>query len=431
MLGGTAATDWGYQILTDTQCRNAKGKERAYKLSDAHGLYLFVTPAGHRSWRWKYRFGGKEKVLTIGAYPEVKLVEARSAREAAAKDLKAGLDPSRVKKQQAETTFESMARAWHATKEKIWATHHWRNVLNSFVKEAFPTIGHLPIATIKHAHVLQVLQAMERRGAVDQAHRMRQRMSDVFLYAISNGHAEIDPAGMVRKALAPVVKRNYPALTSIKEAKALLKADGEKLGYPSTKLASRMLALTAARSEALRFAERHEFEDLDGPRPIWRIPAEKMKLSALERKNPELEFLIPLSRQAVELVKFAMKFTSHGTYVFPAVRNPFLPMGEAALAVRYRALGYGGRHVPHGWRSTFSTIMNQVTERAWRSSGHMGASPDREIIDLMLAHQPEGTEAVYNRAAYMERRREIGQEWADLLCEDLMPASELLKLPKN
>lgn len=425
------AADWGYQILTDTKCRAAKAQERAYKLSDAHGLYLFVTPAGHKSWRWKYRIAGKEKTLTIGAYPEVSLAQARMAREAAAKEHRDGLDPSRVKKQQAETTFESIARGWHASKEKVWATHHWNNVLNTFVKEAFPIIGHLPITKVRQAHVLQVLDPMQKRGAVDQAHRLRQRMSDVFLDAISRGLAEDDPAAMVRKALAPVIKRNYPALTSIEDARKLLQKDAEKPGWPTTKLATRLLALTAARSEALRFSEPHEFEGLNGTAPLWRIPAAKMKLSALEREKKELEFIIPLSRQAAETVQAAMRLASPGPYVFPTARYPRLPLGEAALAMRYRSMGYGGIHVPHGWRTTFSTIMNERAERIWRAAGHTNASPDRLIIDLMLAHQQDGVESIYNRAAYMERRRELAQEWADLLCKDLMPISELLKLPRN
>jgi hypothetical protein len=425
------SADWGYPILTDAKCRAAKAQERAYKLSDAHGLYLFVSPSGHKSWRWKYRVAGKEKTLTIGSYPEVTLAQARSARESAAKEHRDGLDPSRVKKQQMETTFEAVARIWHGTKAKVWSKHHWRNVLNTFENEAFPIVGHLPITKVRQAHVLQVLDPMQDRGAIDQAHRLRQRMSDVFLYAISKGMAEDDPAAMVRKALSPVVKRNYPALTVIEDARKLLRKDAEKLGWPTTKLASRLLALTAARSEALRFSEPHEFEGLDGPEPIWRIPAAKMKLRALEREKVELEFVIPLSRQAVEVVQAAMRLSSPGPYVFPTARHPHSPMGEAALAMRYRSMGYGGIHVPHGWRTTFSTIMNERAERIWRAAGHTNASPDRLIIDLMLAHEQDGVEPIYNRAAYMERRRELAQEWADLLCQELMPIPEMLRLPRN
>jgi site-specific recombinase XerD len=164
-----------------------------------------------------------------------------------------------------ETTFEAVARIWHGTKAKVWSKHHWRNVLNTFENEAFPIVGHLPITKVRQAHVLQVLDPMQDRGAIDQAHRLRQRMSDVFLYAISKGMAEDDPAAMVRKALAPVVKRNYPALTVIEDARKLLRKDAEKLGWPTTKLASRLLALTAARSEALRFSNRTSSRGWTGP----------------------------------------------------------------------------------------------------------------------------------------------------------------------
>ena len=378
-----------------------------------------------RSWRWKYRVAGREKVLTIGKYPEVTLAQARSTREAAARELGNGFDPARVKKQQAEATFESFARAWHKQQQPSWSVGHARNVLNSLIDEAFPRIGHLPIAKITPAHILEVLRPMERRGAVDQAHRVRQRMSDVFVLAISSGMAETDPAAIVRKALSPLVKRNYPALTNIAEARALLEADAALKGWPITKLASRLLAITAARSEALRFAEWHEFEDLTGPSPIWRIPASKMKLGMEKRKQAALEFIIPLSRQAVEIVQLARYLTEPGPYLFPNVRLPHKPMSENAISVRYRALpAFAGRHVPHGWRSSFSTIMNErVQER--------GAIGDRAIIDLMLAHQPQGVEPIYNRAAYMDRRREIAQEWADLLCEGITPIRTLLELPRN
>jgi len=246
-----------------------------------------------------------------------------------------------VKKQQAATTFEVLARAWHKQKTRSWSVGHARNVLSSMVDEAFPKIGHLPITKIQPAHILEVLRPMEQRGAVDQAHRLRQRMSDVFVLAISSGLAESDPAAIVRKALQPIIKRNYPALTSIEEARALLEADAQLKGWPITKLASRLLAITAARSEALRYAEPHEFEDLDGLSPLWRVPAAKMKLGVEQRKQVALEFIIPLPRQAVEIVKLAKQLTSPG------------------------------------------------------------------------------------------RRREIAQEWADLLCEGITPIKGLLELPRN
>jgi len=239
---GTRIGQRGYPILTDAKCRAAKAKDKPYKLSDAHGLYLYVSTSGHRSWRWKYRIGGREKVLTIGAYPDVSLSQARSAREEAATLLASGFDPSRSKKQQAAETFEAIAKIWHRKRKEQMSEKHAAKVLRSLENEVFPVIGHLPITKIRAAHILDMLNPIEERRAFDQAHRMRQRMSDVFLFAISSGLAETDPAGMMRKALQSVPKRNYPALRSIEDARALLVADAHLNGWPHTKLASRLAA---------------------------------------------------------------------------------------------------------------------------------------------------------------------------------------------
>lgn len=228
-------------MLTDAKCKAAKPRDKSYKLTDGRGLYLEVSPTGYRAWRWKYYFDGREKRLTIGSYPEVSLADARAAREQAAKAKRAGADPSRAKDGPG-TTFEAVARSWHAQHIRKWSESHGRNVLASLEADAFPRLGKLPIAAIDAPLVLKALDAMVKRGAVDQAHRMRQRMSDIFVLAIASGVASQNPAEMVRKALPPVIKRNYPALTSIEDARALLQADAERVGFPLTKLASRMLA---------------------------------------------------------------------------------------------------------------------------------------------------------------------------------------------
>lgn len=365
--------------------------------------------------------------MTIGPYPDVSLSQARTIREEAAAALLDGFDPSRVKKQQAADTFRAVAELWHRKRKELLSDNHSRRVMRSLENDAFPIIGHLPITKIRPAHILQVLNPIEERRAFDQAHRMRQRMSDIFIFAIGSGLAETDPAGLMRNALMPVPKSNYPALNTVEDARALLMADAHLAGWPLTKLASRLMAITAVRSEALRNAETHEFEDLDGKEPIWRIPAAKMKLGVKQRQLKAYEFMVPLPAQAVAIVKLAIKL-ARGSYLFHNTRNPKIPITDATISKRYRDLGYTGRHVPHGWRSTFSTIMNERAERIWRAAGHTDASPDRTIIDLMLAHQQQGVEPIYNRAAYMERRRELAQEWADMLCEGLPSPAELLTL---
>ena len=238
---------------------------------------------------------------------------------------------------------------------------------------------------------------------------VRQYISGVFVYAIGAGLAEDDPAHAIRSALKPAIKGRCPAALKVPEAqKVITTIDARPDVSITTKLASRLLALTAARPGVVPAAERSEFEDLDGEEPIWRVPAAKMKLSRERKGDVSWEFIIPLSRQAVETVKLAMKLAGRRRHLFPSARSTAEHMGNNALNVLYRRAGFQDKHVPHGWRSTFSTIMNEKASRE-------GKREDRAIIDLMLAHVPEGVEAAYNRAAFMPRRRELAQEWADLL----------------
>lgn len=418
-------------MLTDAKCRTAKPLAKPYKLADERGLYLYVTPTGFKSWRWKYRVGGKEKRLIFGPYPEVSLTDARKMRDEARRAKREGMDPGLQRKQRraalassGERSFEALARRWHELRRATWTPKHAAQVLGSLEDEVFPRIGGVPIEEVTAPMVLEVLRPIAARGAVDQAHRVRQRISDVFGSAIAAGLAETDPAAAVKKALQPVIKRNYPAFRRIADARALLEATEAAPAHPSTKLASRMLAITAARSEPLRFMDPRELEDLEGDEPIWRIPAAKMKLALHHKQDEAFEFIVPLPRQAVEVVRAALRLSAGGPYVFPSQRHAHRPMSENAISTMYRRAGYGGRHVPHGWRSTFSTVMN---ERAVA----MDRPEDRAIIDLMLAHKPEGVEAAYNRAAYMPRRRRLAQDWADLLLAGLAPAESLLEGPRK
>src|SRR5205085_1541131 len=230
---GTGLGIWGHSLLTDAQCKAAKPAARPYKLAAGRGLYLFVTTTGFKSWRWKYRIDGKEKRLTFGSYPDVKLRAACDLRDEADKLRRQGLDPAIARRQQraassraSADTFEAIARQWHARKLPLWSTRHGETVLTSLEAEAFPLIGKLPIRAVTAPLVLEVLAPIEQRGAIDQAHRLRQRLSDVFVFAIAAGFAETDPASMVKKALAPVVKRNYPALTKLADERAALAHSG-------------------------------------------------------------------------------------------------------------------------------------------------------------------------------------------------------------
>ena len=416
-------------MLTDIEVRRAKADGRPLKLADSGGLFLHIATSGHKSWRFKYRFAGKEKLLTIGPYPAVSLADARDRRDEAKRELRSHRDPSIEKKKRAaiahlaaDNNFEKVARAWFETNKSRWSPVHAGDVIGSLERDVFPTLGALPVSEIDEPMVLNVLQAIERRPAIETAKRVRQRMSAVFVYAIAKGIGNGDPAAVVKGALKPLPrKRNQRALIRIDEARqTLIDAEAEKAS-PVTKLALRLLALTAVRPGVVRGAAWDEFEGLDGDHPLWRIPAQRMKLRLENKHDESFEHLVPLSRQAVEVVEAVRRLTGHCPLLFPNSRNAHKPMSENAIGYLLNRAGYHQRHVPHGWRSSFSTVMNELAEREGRPG-------DRAVIDLMLAHVPENkVEGAYNRAAYMPRRREIAQAWADLLLEGMQPASALLE----
>ncbi len=413
-------------MLTDLQCKSppADGKS---KLFDGHGLYLEILKSGARSWRWKYRIHGKEKRLTFGLYPDVSLKKARIAREQAAALLRTGVDPSIDRVLQAaqaaaqgEHTFKSVALTWHASQVPLFKPRHAAHVLRTLENDVFPAIGKMPISQVTSPQIVTLLRKIEARGSADVAHRCRQRISDIFVHAIASAIATNNPAAEMGKALGRVRHRHYPAVQTIAHARELLRVVEARPAYPLTRLASRLLALTAVRSGVLRLAEVHEFEDLDGDAPIWRIPAAKMKLAQERRNDPAFEFVVPLSRQAVEIVKVAISFSGTTGLIFRSIRFAKRPLSDSTISKLYREAGYAAIHVPHGWRATFSTVMNRL-------AAEEGRKGDREIVDLMLAHIDGSTEAIYNRYAYMPRRREIAQEWADLLSVDLLEPSQLLE----
>jgi integrase len=414
-------------MLTDVACKNAKPREKGYKLADSESLFLFVSPTGIKTWRWVFRVLRKEKVLTIGRYPAISLVQARRARDLAREQIDHGIDPSATKKQRKAAiiadqldNFEKVARAWHRSKAKTLSPRYADAVLSRLENNVFQRLGATGIRSITAPMVLEVIRSIEKRGAHDMAHRVRNHISDVFVWAIASGLAEMDPAAVIRKALEPTDPRLRPALVNLDQARAvLLKAEASQFAHWSTKLASRLLALTAARPGVVRLAERSEFEGLDTDQPIWRIPASKMKLTRQRKRDVTWEFVVPLSWQATAVVETALSISPSPQWLFTGIGTWKKPISDSTLSKLYREVGFTGRHVPHGWRSTFSTIMNERAAVGERDG-------DRAIIDLMLAHAQDGVEPIYNRAAYMPRRREIAQEWADLLMKGLAEPSTLL-----
>jgi integrase len=424
--------------LTDIQARKAEIRDKDYKLSDAGGLYLFVTTKGFKSWRLKYRFGGKEKRLIFGPYPEVSLTKAREERDRARMLLRDHRDPGLEERKRkmaahaaAGVTFEKVARDWHEAQRARWSPVQAKKVIQAFERDVFPQIGALPLLDIDGPMILKMLRKVEARGAIDTAKRIRQHVSGVFGYGIAEGFVGADPAATIGRALKPIAKKGkQPALRTIEAARQLLvDMDGTTAG-PLTILASRLLALTLVRPGIVRAARWQEFEGIDwdgpetdAPNALWRVPAERMKLELEHKGDEAFEHLVPLPPQAVAVLHAVRRLSGRIDYLFPSIRSTARPMSENTIGYMYARNGYSGRHVPHGWRATFSTLMNEIAVNEQRPD-------DRAQIDAMLAHKPKGlsgSEMAYNRATHMRRRRELANEWADMLTAGLSNPADLLR----
>ncbi|GAA0318481.1 tyrosine-type recombinase/integrase [Sphingomonas oligophenolica] len=423
--------------LTDLQARKAAPRDKDYKLADSGGLYLFVTQKGFKSWRLKYRFAGKEKRLVFGPYPEVSLAKAREERDRARAALREHRDPMVEERKRkltahaaAGATFERVATQWHDAQRARWSPVQAKKVIQAFKRDVFPAFGTMPLIDIDGPIILAMLREVEERGAIDSAKRIRQHVSAVFSYGMAESLVATDPAATIGRALKPIGKKGkQPALRSIEDARQLLFDMERSTSSPLTKLASRLLALTAVRPGVVRTAQWVEFEGIDwtddaspSPEAVWRIPPDKMKLELSDKSEEGFEHVVPLASQAIEVLRSLQRLTGTIALLFPSIRSTRIPMSENAIGYMYFRNGYSGRHVPHGWRATFSTIMN---ERAVA----LNRPDDRAIIDAMLAHKPKGvsaSEMAYNRALHMARRRQLATEWGDLLVQGLQPASQLL-----
>ena len=414
-------------MLTDVQIRKAKAADRPYKLIDGCGLHVYVTAAGGKLWRLRYEFERKEKLLSIGPYPSVGVAEAREAATNAKRLIREGKDPAvekRLRRLQVVTdggtTFEAIAREWHGMNNGHWVEQHAYDVLHSLERDVFHDLGSAPIKNITAANVISVLRKIENRPAAETARRIRQRMSAVFVYAIASGRAENDPAAAVQKAMRPVKKGRQPAITNLEQAREILRHADATPASPVTKLALRLLALTALRPGTLITTPWAELGDLDPETPIWQVPAARMKLRLQYKDDDERDHLLPLSTQAIDVIKALRKLTGRTPYLFPNQRHAHRPASENAIGYLLNRAGYHHRHVPHGWRATFSTVMNERYKH------------DRHIIDLMLAHVPKNVvEGAYNRAEHLERRIELAQAWADLIMIDQTPIDDLLNLRRS
>lgn len=384
--------------LTDLEVRKAKPRAKAYKLSDGGALWLQVNPSGSKKWRYRYRIGGVENVFALGDYETMSLEQARKARDKARQLVKEGIHPAesqRVSRQTASlersNTFAALAQEWVDKYRSRWTPGYARQVETVLANDVLPAVGDLPIRSVNAAAVLSVIDAIQARGAPSIALLARQWMSGVFRHAISTLRADTDPTVMVRGAVVkPKTKHHQPL--AAKELGPFLDRLEASQSSLAIKLALRLLLLTFVRPGELRQARWEEF-DLDAAE--WRIPGSRMKMGE--------EHVVPLSTQAVELLRQLKSISGKRPQLFPNVRDPKREMSPTTLNRVLERMGYAGRFSAHGFRSTASTILNE-----------MGYLPD--VIERQLAHKDRNkVRASYNQASYMAERREMMQRWADLV----------------
>ena len=399
--------------LTDTFTRNTKhsGAPAGDKHSDGGGMYLHITKAG-KYWRMNYRFAGKQKTLALGVYPAVSLAQARQGRDKARKLLAQGTDPSTAKREDqqataaaAGNTFEAVARDWLAktAAERMASTQG--KVTTWLEKDVFPFIGTMPISTIGPRDVLAALRKMESRGALDSVQRVKQVCGQVFRYAVATGSAERDVTQDLKGALAKATAGHFGAITEPKQLGGLMRSIYAYTGHPCTVAALKLSPLVFVRPGELRTMEWSEL-DLDAAQ--WRIPGSKMKM--------KVDHLVPLSTQAVEILRSVQPITGHGQYVFPSLRTGERPMSENTINAALRGMGYSSEvHTAHGFRATARTIMDEV----------MGERVD--LIEHQLAHAVKDVNGrAYNRTAHLPARRVMMQTWADYL-DKLRMGSEVIQ----
>lgn len=400
--------------LTDLEVKRASATEKPAKLADGSGMYLLVQPdsvkinekkkkvivLGAKYWRLDYRFAGKRKTLALGVYPDVSLSEARGRREAARKLLSNGVDPSDIKKARktasvalTENSFEIVAREWFLKHEPNWKENHSNKIIRRLEMDIFPWIGARPAGEILAPELLATIRRIESRGALETAHRALANCGQIFRYAVATGRAQRNPAADLRGALPPAKGGHFASITDPKAIGELLRDLDGYQGALVTRCALRLSPLVFLRPGELRKAEWAEIE-LD--KAEWRIPAARMKMSALH--------IVPLSTQAVAILREIQPLTGAGKYVFPGARTDTRPMSENAVLAALRRMGYTTDEMTgHGFRSMASTLLNEH-------------GFNRDAIERQLAHaERDGVRAAYNYAEYLPERKRMMQSWADYL----------------
>ncbi len=399
--------------LTDTEIRQAKANDKPVKLFDGEGLYLLVSPNGSKGWRLKYRFNGKEKLISFGTYPNVSLAEARAKKIQAREDLANGKNPSLLRKakrqekeERQENTFKRLAEEWHG-KQSTLAAKTRDMTKRRLELDVYPSIGGIPVSDLTPKMILEgVLRPMEKRGVIELAHRTKSIVSRVLRYGVACGYVERDVTADLRGALAPYERKHLAALTDPKKVGGLLRAIDEFEGAFVVQLALRLHPLVATRPGELRHME---WSEINFEERTWCIPSGKMKM-----KNPHI---VPLSQQAVAILQQLQPLTGYGQYVFPSVRSTARPISNNTLNAALRRIGYSSEEMTsHGWRAVFRTLADEILQERV------------EHIEQQLAHQVADTLGrAYNRTQFLAERHAMMQRWADYL-EGLKSGAKVIPL---
>ncbi len=408
--------------LSDLGCKSAeKGKH-----FDGSGLFLHVTDAG-RYWRLKYRFAGKERLLALGIYPEISLKKARERRDEARRHLHDGRDPAAEKqanklraKLAATNTFEAVASEWLEVKAHEWTPRQLQKERDRLENHVFPWVGRLPITDVGVPEIRPLLTRVVKRGHLEQARRLRHQLSRVFRYAVATERAARDPAADLRDTLPGRQSKNYPTITHPKQIGELLRAIDAYSGTLEVACALKLASLWFCRPGEIRLAE-WSHVDLDAELPNYVVPPANRKLRKAEKENPNTPpHIVPLSSQAIEVLRQLQPLTGHGKFLFPGARTPKRPMSDGAVNMALARMGYKGILTGHGFRHMARTLL-----------GEMGYSP--EALERQMSHKEPGVAGVYNKSQHIPERRKIMQAWADFLDglrkeENIVPINHAQKL---
>lgn len=382
--------------LTDTKIKNLKPSKKLYRKYDQGGLCIVVRPSGNKSWLYRYRLNGKEKTVAFGKYPAVSLRDAREKHQEAQKLLEDGKDPAAAKRQeklQTENSFGSVAAEWWKNQKDKWTPSHAQTIWTRLEKNALPWLKDRPINELTSREILQTLRRVEARNAFETAKRVGNYISNIFIYAVAAGYADNNPASDINKALKVTPGRNLPAITDPVKIGELLRTIETFQGSFPVLCALKFAPLVFVRPGELRHAE---WSEVDFNTKQWTIPSEKMKMNR--------DHIVPLSRQAVEILEELHPLTGHGKYIFPSIRTSTRPMSENTMNAALKRLGYSKDEiVPHGFRTMASTSLHEL---GWNS----------DVVEMQLAHTDRNrVRGIYNRAEYIEDRKRMMQAWADYL----------------